>query len=356
MEALLVVSGTVVLLAAIGDIVATTITGGLPGGWLTRRIGSRAWGALRSSIRGRHRTMQMAGMGLVLTMLVSWIGMLLLGWWLVLLGVGDIEHASTGDPADAWEVLYYAGYTLSTMGNGDLLPTTTPGRAVTVIASTSGLLVLTLSITYLVPVLSAVSAKRSLAATISDIGRSPSELAAHLWDGRDAEGNRDVLLQLSQQIRQLVQAHHSYPVLHYFHSRHRKTAIAPNLAALDEVLTLVLAARPGALPPGRLPVRLLRTAIDDLLDVLASTFIRAAEDPPPPPELDAVAHLLDADERAGAEERLQGALDPLAERRCRLLGFVRDDGWSWDDVVRPSDDEDGTSGDLLDSPDLPVRG
>ncbi|WP_370326199.1 potassium channel family protein [Euzebya sp.] len=328
MSVLAILGGLLVLGAVIVDVVPTAIASGLPGGWLTRRVGSRLWDGVRKVGGDNHAFIQLGGTTLVIGLLVTWIVLLVLGWWLLFLGLGRIEGASSGQPASAFQTLYFTGYVVSTLGNGEFVPGTGIGQALTAIASASGILVLTLSITYLVPVLDAVSTKRRLATTLHAIGETPKEMAARLWPGPDLAANRDVLLSIASEVRELTQKHYSYPVLHYFHSRHCQTALPPSLARLDETVTAVRIVHPDA--DGDLGVHLLRSALDDLLEALASTFLRPADEVPPPPSVDVVSQLVDHEP---AELGESPALDEMDTHRRRLRGFVEDDGWSWDDVL-----------------------
>ena len=65
------------------------------------------------------------------------------------------------------------------LGNGDYAPTGA-WRVVTMVASASGLMIVTLSITYLVPLLSAVVEKRALAGRISILGSTVPEMVRKL--------------------------------------------------------------------------------------------------------------------------------------------------------------------------------
>ncbi len=157
----------------------------------------------------------------LLSISASWIALLWLGWWLLFTAhPASIVHSSTGAVASATERVYFIGFTLFTLGNGDFVPT---GRTLAG-GDGAGLierpLFVTLSITYLTPVLSATMDKRQLAAVIHDLGVTPTEIVANSWDG---EGFDDLMSQLSLSIGPKLhlhaERHLAYPVLHYFHSR-----------------------------------------------------------------------------------------------------------------------------------------
>ena len=324
MDIVIALAGLLVLGVVVADVVATTISAGMPGGFLTRRIGLWLWHRSVHLARGRHRALQVAGLGIVLTIIAAWVGLIILGWALVLIPLGGIEHGSTGLPASWADGLYYAGYTVSTMGNGDLVATTAIGRAATVLASVSGLLTLTMCITYLVPVLSATAQKPQLAATLYALGPTPGQVAQRLWPGGEVADDHGLTTDLAFRIREMTQQHYSYPVLHFLHSEHRRTAVAPGIAVLDEALHAALphdcedADADRRLPT---PAHLLHEAIGEFLQSLAHAFIDTDVPEPPDTVVDDVPQ---------RQQRV-----PRADRRRRLAAFCADDGWAWEDVTDP---------------------
>ena len=172
MQTLLLALGIAVIGGVFLDALWTTVAAA-GGGPLTTRLARGLWsGALRAHRRsGSHGLLAAMGTVILMSAIVSWITLLWAGYLLVF-SAGDaaVVHASTGAPAGFWERVYFTGYTLSTLGMGDFVPQGSAWRVVTALASLSSLFLVTLSITYLVPVLSAVAAKRQIAALIADIG------------------------------------------------------------------------------------------------------------------------------------------------------------------------------------------
>ena len=314
-----VLVGTMVLVAALSDLVTTAVAPSLHGGWLTRWLGIAIWDGARRVLRGSRRLLQLTGLGLVLGLVGTWIFSLLVGWTLVLHGAADLRATSDGAPADWWDTVYFAGYTLSTMGNGDFAPSDTISQLLTVVAAVTGLLALTMAITYLIPVMRAASDRRELAATIHAIGTSPAQIAERLWPDGETGQHDDIVFQLGQGVRRMTQAHSSYPVLHVLRARNRELAVAPNVAALDEALAHVVGEEPQS---ARLPERMVHEAITSLLDALMASFVRVDVESTPPP--------------AGLDDGVVAR----AERRERLAAWCYDDGWTWEQAMQP---EDGTT-------------
>lgn len=336
LSAILFAGGLLLVGVVLFDALCTAIALG-GGGPLTMRLASGLWGvALRWHRRREHaeRHHLLAGVGpvILVVIIVTWILLLWAGFWLLFSVAPEaVVNARTDAPANAWERLYFVGFTVSTLGIGDFAPQGTLWRIITPVAALSGFLLLTLSITYLLPVVSAVVEKRQLAASISSLGWTPQEILRSGWDGESLGSLEQPLISLAQRIEVHAQRHLAYPVLHFFHSTEKRTAVAPRLAALSEALELIRQMPPEAQPPPA-SVRAARGAIDGFMNVLGPVLApspaqRTAPEPP-------AANLL---REAGlpigeASPDGTGSLDTTRRRRL-LRAFVEDDGWCWTDVT-----------------------
>ena len=136
----------------------------------------------------------------------------------------SVVSAGKKVPADIWEKLYFAGFTVSTLGIGDYIPSSDEWSIVTDVYTFTGLVFVTMSITYFVPVLSGVTQQRSLGIMLSSLGQSPQQIVLNNWDGRSF--NR-LIAQASSLANLLVmhsQNHKAYPVIHYFHTHKAKNS------------------------------------------------------------------------------------------------------------------------------------
>lgn len=323
-------SGAVVLLVTVVDVLWTTLAVGGAGGPLTGPVTIRAW-ALFLRIGGRnHRFLEVAGLALTLAVILQWIVLLLLGWTLVFLSDADaVVSAENAVPADGWTRFYYVGFTVFTLGNGDFVAGTPVWRVATVLTVGSALFLISLAITYLVSVTTSVTQKRGLAGYVSAIGSSPDDILVRAWDGRSFDVLRSHIQELTPAMSVLAQEMLAYPVLHYFHSSDRRTAAAPSIALVDELLTIL---EHGIVPERRLPDLVtapLRGTVTELLETLASAFAEPGEAPPPAPSL---APLRRAGLPVVPDEEFAAAVAELRRRRQLLLGLVENDGWDWDSV------------------------
>ena len=311
--------GTLLVLVALYDVVKTTLSaqGGAP---VTSALSAGLWGLLgRGPAHGLPRR---AAGGAVLTAVpVAWTLLLWAGWTLVFASdSGAVVDASSQAPADLPARVYFVGFTLFTLGNGDYVPASPTWRVLTAVASFSGLFLVTLAITYLLPVVQAVADKRSLAGRIHSLGATGAAIAGH---APSASLERQ-LESVASDLTLHAERHLVYPVLHYFESDEARTALAPRLAALSDALLLLHHGLPEADRPDSTALGSVEGALDDYLGTVRGSLVSPSEDAPPPPPA------------AGLSRTAPDADDTLAEaarqrtRQRRLLhAIVRQSGHGW---------------------------
>lgn len=124
-------------------------------------------GALRCAAYDGVRRQRRSSIGpvVLLVILATWILLLWTGFLLLFsVDVQSVLNAKTDVPADFWERVYFTGFTISTLSVGDFVPSGAGWRVIAALASLNGLFLMTLAISYLIPVMSAVVGKRQLAA------------------------------------------------------------------------------------------------------------------------------------------------------------------------------------------------
>lgn len=330
MDVLLFMLGSVLLLLALVDALWTTLA--LEGaGPVAGRVAGALWNGFRWLHRrlGNHRVLTAAAPVILVGIVVVWTAMLWGGW--VLLFSADpasIVHETTREPASLLNRFYFIGYTFVTLGVGDYVPQEA-WQLATVFCSLHGLFELTIGLSYLLPVLGVATSGRQIASRISALGDTPTAILTNAWTGRDFGTLNDHLAGLSDALALHSNAHKAYPVLHYFHSTNPISSPPLRLAVLDEALTLLEhVVRPEArlTPPTR---RAVRAASTQYLRLLETVYIESADEAPPPPGLGPLREVgIPVDEAA-----LREGLAACEERRRLLLGMVRHDGWTWEDVV-----------------------
>ena len=289
-------------------------------GPITKRVARGLW-ALGLSVhrrRSAHGLLTLIGPSLLVVATLVWVAGLWAGWLLVFSAEPETIVASLSkEPASLVERVYYVGFVLFTLGTGDYVPEGGLWQVLSVLASLSGLSVITLAITYVLSVVSAVATKRQLAGSIHSLGQTPSDLVGRAWDGDGFSGLEQQLPAIASALELHTQRHLAYPVLHYFHSADRRTALGPAVAVLDDALLL--------LAEGVAPTR---STIASFLGTLSEAFIEEADMPPPLPDLKGLTEAGIPVVEDGSAETAAGA----SHRRRLLLGLVRDAGWEWESV------------------------
>lgn len=324
---LLQAAGIVVLGVLTLEVYMTALT--MQGaGPLTGRLARLLWRGLLALHRRRanHDLLGLAGGGIAALTLGMWILALWAGWGLIFAGApGSIVADPSGVPADLASRLYFAGFNIFTLGLGDYRPEGAGWQAATVLASASGLVAVTFSITYLLPILSQAVSRQALAGRMGLLGLTPGEVAASAaadpggFDQRLAELTPDILMQ--------ARRHLAYPVLHYFHTGESRLALPLRIAVLREgVLIASEHARPSEAASERLA---LLKAVDVFIDSVASELGGGRSAPSGLKPEDSAAHVAP---RQGPPGRAQEDNDCS---RGLMKALVEHDGWAWTDVTAP---------------------
>ena len=266
----------------------------------------------------------------MLAVLTSWITLALAGWTLVFSAAEGAVRATTSEaPANLVGRLYFTGYTVFTLGNGDYFPGDGAWQLATVLAVATGLVLVTLSITYLVPVVSAVALRRQLATYIASLGGTPHEIIVRSWDGSGFGGLTQHLMSLTPLFHTSRQQHLAYPVLHYFHSQNRESAAAPNVANLSQALHLLRHAVTPEVRPDAATLDPLDRAIGGFLGTVGTAYLSAAQ----PVPLAELAPLRDAGVPVTTDAEYEATAADSDGRRKLLASLLVDDGWSADGEV-----------------------
>ncbi|MCZ2825220.1 MULTISPECIES: ion channel [unclassified Modestobacter] len=282
------VVGLTLVAFAVVDEARTTLAVASGPGPLTQLITRAMWRIARRPAVADSAPMRVVGgpgVLLVAATVSAWFTLLWLGWSLVLLGDEEaVVSSSSGAPASVWERFYFAGYSIVTLGNGAYQPSGAGFQLVTVAAALSGMLLLTLGVSYLTSVISAVVGKRSFASQVTGFGRTGAEMAAGLAVPGTTVPAVVSLSSLSSTLTTLAQQHRAYPLLHAYRPRTPELGTAPAVAVLlDAVLVLSSAADPAdRLPPG---VR--RSVLSAVQQYVAHAPTVGGEQAPPAPELEA---------------------------------------------------------------------
>jgi Ion channel len=220
-------AGAALLLLVAYDVYATVLHSSARYGPVGEGLNRAVWRVTRklafSLARSRrHRLLNAVGPALMPLLIITYIVLLTLAFALLYVPQMPGGFSVTGPKGDpAWlNAVYFSGCTLTTLGYGDIVPRTTGLRFVALVEAASGFALISLAITYLLAVNSALERKRTVALTLYHQAGGGADaagfIAHHFVDGR-FYGLRDALKTSTRDIQALLEAHVEHPVIHYFH-------------------------------------------------------------------------------------------------------------------------------------------
>jgi len=315
--------GVIIVVAALLETIWTTLWVGGGAGPITRAASNLVWLLLKAF--RNHRLMVVAG-PLVLTITtMSWLLLLWLGWFLIFWSAPTSLVASSSQAvADVSDRIYFVGYTLFTLGNGEFSPNGDGWQIATALASGAGLFTATLAITYLISVISAAVSARAFAAEVWGLGDTPAEVVAAGWDGRNYSGLALPLQSVASQLTKLSQQYLAYPVLQYFHSGEAAKSPIASLARLDQIVMIAAHGVPRGLRAPAVILNSVRSAVTNVLQSLPQKFVQPADDPLPVPSLGSI---LQRGYPVVSEEEFADGVRSEQDRRRRLRGLLNAHGW-----------------------------
>lgn len=282
-----------------------------------------------------HYVLRAIGIFSFLSTIILWYFLLWCSWGFIFLVVeGSIVDTTTNAPASWVETFYYAGFTIFTLGNGDFRPNGTFFQLLTVLATGSGFIMVSVSVTYLYSASDAVIKMRQLAGYLSALGGTPDGIILNAWNGSSLENLNPYLKTISSDIIRCAQQMLRFPLIFNFHSIETTYSSAIRLAALDEVLTIVECCMEDVGGLNKLTFLYLRNAIMQYLMVLKTARLKNFEKlgEPPPPDL-AKLRMNGLPILPAPRCHLQLNANDVKERRRLLYSLVKDSSWKWVDVL-----------------------
>lgn len=242
------IGGAAVMLLFLADIFLAVLYARAGTGLLAPTWNRCVWAVLRTISRlfGRRR-------GTVLSVAGPIIVVLLFGFWALGLTVGAalviqpelgtaIRPSSGSAPTDFVTALMVAGNSLSIVGGGDYAPHTSGTRILFLINSLIGASVLSLVLSYLVQVYSALRERNTLALTIDLMTNGTgdaAELLARLIPEGDSSDATGELSNLARSLAATKEAHHFYPLLFYFRFEDALYSVSRITFVLLDLTTLI---------------------------------------------------------------------------------------------------------------------
>ena len=325
---LLIITGLVLITIAMIDVLWSTVsTNG--GGPIAMRVAHGCWalGLLVFRRLRLHRILEFNTVVILVATFLVWVIPMWVGWTLIFsAGEGVVIHQTSGEIAGLRDRAYFSGMVFLTLGSGDFVAQGANWRLATIAASLNGLVVITLTITYLLSVMSAAIEKRQLAIAIRAAGQTPSEILANAWNGDDFAALEDRLYSFSVQLILHAERHLAYPVLQYFHPTDREAALPVALALLDDTTTLLSHCLDENQRFSETTMHSLHGALEVYIRRVQLKHISDIDHPPPIPKLQS---LREQGVPICDEQDAQKAFAERVEFRCTLQGLLHAEGWQW---------------------------
>ena len=183
--------------------------------WLVFRLISRRFG------RKRGKVLSFCGPVILVALIFVWAAGLAVGSALFMhphLG-GGIRMSEGSTPRDFMSALYAAGSSLSFVGSSDFKPQSGGFQALYLLNSLIGMSVMSLVLTYVMQLYSALKTRNALGLaiqTLSDETGDAAELIAGLGPHGQFDSGFSNLSNLASNACEVKESHHFYPLLFYF--------------------------------------------------------------------------------------------------------------------------------------------
>lgn len=288
-----------------------------------------------SKENGRSPLLNLCGPIILVFFLFMWISLIWLGVSLMFIADPDsILQGMTGEPATVVGKIYYVGYILTSLGNGDYSAAHGTWQIVSNLMGIHSMIFISLGIAYLIPILQAVIDKRTLSVQIAMLGSNPIEIIKNGYNGKNFSALYHRFETLETLLIKHGERHLAYPILHYFHANDMTYALPLNLAALDEAMIIqkVYQIDDSA---NSFHWHALKHSLDNFYLRLEPKFLIGTNQPPPFNYEKQLAAIFDNLSLQPSTSELKH----LEHHRKKVIGYVKSDGWRWEDVLKENKPE-----------------
>lgn len=246
-----------------------------------------------------RKVFSLSGLILNLTIILVWILIIWAGLYFLFTYDSVSIVNSDGDIASTSDRLYFTGYVLSTLGNGDFYPISTYTQLISSSFSFFGFIFFTTAMTYLISVYTAVINKRHLSLAILNLGNSPEEVIRMLHSAQPSFIYTQIN-SLQEKIDLVNEHYQAFPLIHYYHNVKINSSFSLNIAKLDEALTIMLS---KSTSPHHREMYFLKKSMDSLLERFDEFHnIPTLTEPSNQVNWDYLGHFLDKDSKNLADK------------------------------------------------------
>lgn len=191
----------------------------------------------------------------LLTLLIFWVTMQVMGWGLVWWGLRDGIHTIDS----LLESVYYAGIGFFTVGFGDVVPVASAPRILVLVEAFFGLTTMALLIGFLPTLFAAYSTREELVSTLDDLSGTrvtPLGMLEAYARGGDLTALYEMFERWEMWTASVLESHSSYPMLMLFRSKQSGQSWIAASVIVTETAALCLSMIDG--PPDPRALRLCR--------------------------------------------------------------------------------------------------
>ncbi|MDQ5812333.1 MAG: ion channel [Actinomycetota bacterium] len=229
MEWLLVAVGVFLILVGLLDVFFTVLH--YDGyGFLSSRLYNKLFSAVRFLTRPLPRRYRALGLSMAAPLMVPvtitvWIFLVSLGYALIYyagMGGRTFSFSDAGLEPSFMEALYFSGVAVSTLGFGDITPTSSLYQAIVVSEALVGFGILTLAISYIIGVYGVLQRLGVLAAGLHHQAQdtdNPWTILAPHFQGSKPVALESHLMELHRGLVEVYEGMRRYPIVYYYHSR-----------------------------------------------------------------------------------------------------------------------------------------
>jgi len=245
--------------------------------------------------RKRETALSFYGPLSLIFLLVFWACGMVFGFSLIYFALGTPFNDSSR-PISYLTDLYVSGTNFFTLGLGDVIPRTTPARALSTLQAGTGFGFLAVIMGYF-PVLYGAFSRREVSISLLDARAGSPPTAAelmrrHAYSGAEEELSR-LLSEWERWSAELLESHISYTLLCYFRSQHTNQSWIGALTCILDTSALLIAGVQGhEARQAQLTFAMARHAMIDLAQVFSLPPIRNLQDRLPPERYEQLYRLL----------------------------------------------------------------
>src|ERR671916_375424 len=308
MDWLLAPAGILLILIGIGDVFFTVLHyDGF--GFLSSRLYHRLFDAVCIITRPLPQTYRAFGLSMAAPLMVPvtivvWILLVSMGYAMIYyagMKSGDFSLSVPRLEPSFVEALYFSGITISTLGLGDVTPTSGFYQLFAVSEALTGFGILTLAITYVLGIYGVLQQLGVLSAGLYHQAQDTSDplsiLTPHFPDG-EHRGLETHMMQLHRGLVEVYEGLRRYPIVYYYHSRRAYRSLPYTFRMIGGMANALRWGFPKGHPASQAPwLPALHTGLDMLISYVDERFLSEhLEKAPAPVSFETFEAALEGDE------------------------------------------------------------